>query len=107
MKGRMAIMGDADSILSFKAAGIDAFGVNAANAAATLKRLAKDYEIIFVTDNFAASLTEVIKRYDRAAYPAIIPVPSKEGGNGLGMRLLQESSERALGVDILFHKEDR
>lgn len=103
----MAIMGDADSILSFKAAGIDAYGVNAGNTAATLKKLAKSYEIIFVTDNFAASLTEIIKRYDHTAYPAIIPVPSKEGGNGLGMKLLKASSERALGVDILFNKEDK
>lgn len=107
MKGKIAIMGDADSALSFKAAGVDAFGATPESAADTLKKLARSYQVIFVTEELAAGLTELIRRYDSAPYPVVLPVPSKDGASGLGMRMLRESGERALGVDILFSREDK
>lgn len=46
MTGKMAIVGDGDSITVFKAAGLDTFAAeNDAKARAVLRRIAKDYEI--------------------------------------------------------------
>mgnify|MGYP004645607129 CR=1 FL=1 len=106
MKANLAILGDKESILCFKAAGVDAYGVTEADVNVTLRRLAKDYKVIFVTDNFAAATEETVKKYDDRTYPIIITLPSKDGSNGSGMALLKRLSEKALGVDIL-NKEDK
>lgn len=106
MKGKMAIIGDGDSVLAFKAVGIDAYGVeNAAEAEDLIKKLSKTHRIIFVTDALAKDIDEVISKYNAAAYPIILPVPSKTGGNGYGIERLKKQTERALGVDILFKDE--
>ena len=106
MKTNLAIMGDKDSILCFKAAGMDTFGVTEQTAVATLRQLAKTYKVIFVTDNFAEETAETIKKFDDQTYPIIITLPGRAGSNGSGLALLAKLSEKALGVDIL-NKEDK
>ena len=103
MKGKMAIIGNGDSILAFKAAGLDAFAVdNAENGKTLLKSIAKDYQIIFVIDKLAVEMDDVLKKYVESAYPVIIPIPSESGSIGYGIKVLKREMERALGVDILF-----
>ncbi len=104
MKGKMAIIGDGDSVLAFSAVGVDAYPVtDADNASETLKKLAKTYGIIFITDVVAKQIDETIKRYLTSAYPIILSVPSKSGSNGYGIEGLKRAMEKALGVDILFN----
>lgn len=103
MKGKMAIIGDGDSVYAFKAVGIDAFSAEDADSARELvKKLSKTYQIIFITDVLAKEIDDVVSRYRAAAYPIILPVPSKAGSNGYGTEMLRRQTERALGVDILF-----
>ena len=107
MKGKMAIIGDGDSVLAFSAVGIDAFSVtNIEDADEILKKLAKEYRIIFITDIIAKQIDETIKKYLTSPYPIILSVPSKDGSNGYGMDGLKKAMEKALGVDILFNKEE-
>jgi V/A-type H+-transporting ATPase subunit F len=106
MKTNLALMGDSESIMCFKAAGVDTFGVTAIDAADTLRKLAKSYKVIFITDTFAQLTEDIIKKFDDETYPIIISLPSKDGNNGSGSRLLKRLSEKALGVDIL-SKEDK
>ena len=106
MKTNLAIMGDKESVLCFKAAGVDTFGVTKDNAVSTLRGLAKNYKVIFVTDNFAEETAELIKKFDDQPYPIVITLPGRAGSNGSGMALLAKLSEKALGVDIL-NKEDK
>lgn len=106
MKTNLAIMGDKESILCFKAAGVDTYGVTKEDAAPTLRMLAKTYKVVFVTDNFAEDTAETIKKFDDQTYPIIITLPSRAGSNGSGLALLATLSEKALGVDIL-NKEDK
>ena len=48
MTGKMAIVGDGDSIMVFKAAGVATFPAeNEKKARDTLRRIAKEYQIIF------------------------------------------------------------
>ncbi len=107
MTGKMAIIGDGDSVMCFTAGGIDSYSViHPEKAKDLIKSIAKKYQIIFITDVIAKEIDEFIKRYDSVPYPIILSVPSKAGSNGYGMNLLKKSMEKALGVDILFNKED-
>lgn len=107
MKGKMAIIGDGDSVLAFSAVGVDAFPVSDSEQAKNiLKRLAKEYRIIFITDVIAKAIDDVVKKYLTSPYPIILSVPSKDGSNGYGMDSLKHAMEKALGVDILFNNED-
>ena len=104
MKGKMAMIGDGDSVLVFKAVGIDAYAVSGAEEArGLLASLADTHEMIFVTDTLARDMSDVISRYNSSAYPIIIPVPSENGSNGHGYEILRKQTEKALGVDILFN----
>ena len=66
-----------------------------------IRRIAKDYKIIFLTEEFARPLADFLKRFDEAPYPVILSVPSKNGSTGYGAEMLKEATERALGVNIL------
>jgi len=108
MQGKMAVIGDYDSILAFKAGGLDVFGVdNAKDAKDTIKKIAKDYQIILLTDNYAKENAEYLKRFLEEPYPIILTIPSKDGDSGYAMDMIKEEMERALGVDILFRKNER
>lgn len=106
MKGKMAIIGDGDSVLAFSAVGIDAYPVSSnEEASETLKKLAKKYGIIFITDVIAKQIDDTVKRYQTSAYPIVLSVPSKSGSNGYGMENIKKAMEKALGVDILFNEQ--
>ena len=103
MTGKMAIVGDGDSITVFKAAGLDTFAAeNEAKARSVLRHIAKDYAVIFITEELARPLADFLKRFDEEPYPAVLSIPSKDGSTGYGTELLKSAMERALGVDILF-----
>ena len=107
MKGKMAIIGSDDSVFAFKAVGVDAYSAfSPESAESLLKKIAKEYQIIFITDVLAKGMDEIIKRYLNSAYPVIISVPSKNGSNGYGMESIKSTMEKALGVDILFNQDN-
>lgn len=104
MKGKMAIVGDGDSITVFKAAGVATFPAeNEVKAREILRRIAKDYQIIFLTEELSRPLAEFLKRFDEEPYPVVLSIPSKAGSTGYGTEFLKSAMERALGVDILFN----
>ncbi len=100
---RIAVMGDKDSVLGFKALGLDVYPVDTLDDARhTLHRIAReDYAIIYVTEQLAAQMEAEINRYKDALTPAIILIPGKEGTLGLGMANIKKAVERAVGADIL------
>ena len=91
MEGKIAIVGDGDSIMVFRAAGVATFP-------AEDEKKARD-----VLRRIARPLGEFLKRFDEEPYPVVLSVPSKNGSTGYGTELLKSAMERALGVDILFH----
>lgn len=101
MKGKTAIIGDGESILVFKAVGVEPFPVkSAAEAEAKLAEISKSYKIIFITDDFAAEIDEKIRKYTAQSYPIIVSIPSKAGSNGYGEKTLTDAMEKALGINI-------
>lgn len=78
---------------------------NEKKARETLRKIAKEYQIIFLTEELARPLSEFLKRFDEEPYPVILSIPSATGSSGYGMEILKSAMERALGVDILFNRE--
>lgn len=101
---KIAVIGDKDSILAFKAIGVDCYPAkNYFEAQDTLKMLAREYAVIFITEDIAVNIQDVLKRYKTRPFPAVIPIPSAQGSTGFGMKGLSKDVEKAIGVDILFN----
>ncbi len=100
---KIAVLGDADSVLGFKALGLDVFPVDSVgDAKSTLHRLAKEsYAIVYLTEQLAVHMDEDLARYKDELTPAVILIPGKEGSLGIGMANVKKSVERAVGADIL------
>ncbi len=100
---RIAAVGDWQSVMGFRALGLDTYPVNTADEAReVIHRLAKeDCAVIYLTEQLAAGLGDVLRRYKDELRPAIILIPGREGSLGIGKATLQSSIERAVGADIL------
>lgn len=100
---KIGVVGDKDSILAFKALGIDVYPViGAEESRKTVDRMARDeYGIIFVTEQVAAEIPETIERYDKEMLPAVILIPSNQGSLNIGMNRISDNVEKAVGTNIL------
>ena len=101
-KSSIAALGDADTVFAFKSVGADAYAVDSVEAAREkLRILARNYDIIVITEQLAEKIPDLIARYKTRAFPAVIPVPSSSGSTGYGKRSIKEDVEKAIGTDIL------
>ena len=100
---KIAVLGDKDSVLGFRALGLDVFAADTPEKARPiLHRLAKEgYAIIYLTEQLASGLGAEMARYKDELTPAIILIPGKEGSLGIGMADIKTAVERAVGADIL------
>ena len=101
---KIGVIGDRESVLGFKAVGLEVFPCDQADEAKkVLKKIAKeDYAIIYVTEKLFQHLGEEVDSYIDSKLPAIIPIPGKDGNMGIGMSNVKKAVERAVGADILF-----
>ena len=100
---RVAVIGDKDSVLMFKALGVDVYtAVDGEDAKKLVKKLAQEnFGIIFITEDFAAKIQDTIDKYREEMAPAIILIPSNKEDLGLGMADINKSVEKAVGANIL------
>lgn len=100
---KIGVVGDKDSILAFKALGIDVFPVLDSDEARKIvdTLAAKKYGVIFITEQVAKDLDETIERYNRELLPAIILIPNNQGTLNIGMQRINDNVEKAVGVNIL------
>jgi len=100
---KIAVIGDWDSVMGFSALGLDTYPVTTAiEAKDVIRNLAENNcAVIYLTENYAAQLREVIDKYKDELVPAIIVIPGKDGSLGIGKADIQRSIERAVGSDIL------
>jgi len=105
-KYNLAIIGSPDSVLGWKALGLETFGVmNKEEILQTLEEIEKgDYAIVFITENWYEQIPEEIKKLQQQPLPAVISVPSQHGSTGAGLINLRKIVEQAVGSDILFNK---
>ena len=99
---KIAAVGDYASVLLFNALGITAVGADTPqDAEREITRLvAEGYAVIFVTEKTAAGVPEIIKKYRSQTFPALIPIPDKDGSDGSGLRAIRDNVEKAVGKNI-------
>ena len=86
-KYRIAVLGDKDSVLGFKALGLDVFPAETVEEAKqTLHQPAKEnYAVIYLTEQYATCLTADGARYQDGLTPAITLIAGKTGSLGISM----------------------
>lgn len=101
----IAVIGDRQSVIGFKALGLDVHPVEREDhAIEVFKNLARDEQtaIIYLTERLHAALATEIEKYKESMKPAVILIPDKNGSLGLGQTALQKAVEQAVGgADIL------
>ncbi len=104
---KVAAVGKQDSVLAFKAIGIDTFAVDEPmEARKRIDTLAKDgYGLIFLTEQVASNILDTVERYKKELLPVIILVPGVEGSLGMGMDAINANVEKAVGSNILDNNE--
>lgn len=103
MYKKIGVVGDKDSVLAFKALGVEvAPVVDADEARKAIDKMAmNDYAVIFVTEQVAATIEETIERYNKQLLPAVILIPSNQGTLNIGSKRISDSVEKAVGMNIL------
>ncbi len=103
---KIAVIGGADTVIGFKALGLEVFAASTQEEAReAMRRVTREsedqYAIIYVEENLAGYLEHEIARYKDVPSPAIILIPGREGPLGLGQSALKAAVEKAVGTDIL------
>ena len=102
---KIGVIGDRDSILCFRALGIDVYPVSVSDAEENRKlvdKLAREgYGLIFITEQTARFIEETISRYDQSTDLAIILIPSNAGSLGIALDRVRKNVEKAVGINIL------
>lgn len=104
---KIALIGDRDSLIGFQLLGVSIFKiVHKEEAEKTLYNLIKeDYKIIFVTEEIASQILNVIEELQKKPLISITIIPSIVKKENLGINLLRRNVEKAIGTDIIFKKE--
>ena len=103
---KIAVIGGRDTVMGFKALGLDTFpAADSAEAGRILRKLTREseeeYAIIYLEETLAQELSAEIAKFKDSPTPAIILIPGREGSIGLGQTALKEAVERAVGTNIL------
>ena len=112
MKYRIAIVGPEDTVVGFKALGVEPHPVSDVNSLlSTVEKLCDDtleerYAIVLITEDYFLKAKEELFELSRRPLPAILSIPSHEGSKGLGREKIQRIVEQAVGSDILGNRSE-
>ena len=102
---RIAVIGDRESVMGFRALGLDVFPAEADTVKDIFRKVVKAeapaYAIIYLTEELSVSIQAEIAAQKDELTPAVILIPSRNGSLGLGMQALDSAVERAIGSNIL------
>lgn len=100
---KIAVVGAKDVALALGALGIQARPVSGKEetARAVFELAQAGCAVIFITEDEAALIPEMLSRYRKQRLPAIIPIPGAAGSNGLGMEGVRQNAEKAAGGQLL------
>ena len=104
----VAVIGDRDSILCFRAVGVEVFPTaEPAEAGKIFDRLVREeYAVIFITEPLAVELEEQIQEVAYRPLPSVVLIPNSKGTLGHGSRHIREVVKKAVGADILAQGEE-
>ncbi|MEA4871326.1 MAG: V-type ATP synthase subunit F [Synergistaceae bacterium] len=100
----MAAVGSYDSILPFKAIGLDVVEItdeNRDSIGEIMNRFAiKGYAALFVEEALFSKYQQAVDEVNESTDMCIIPVPDQSGSMGVGLSSIRRNVERAVGMDI-------
>ena len=100
----MAAVGRYDSILPFKAIGLDVVEITEENRDSIgeiMNRFAiKGYAALFVEEALFSKYQQAVDEVNESTDMCIIPVPNQSGSMGVGLSSIRRNVERAVGMDI-------
>lgn len=109
MPNKIAVIGDKDAVLAFKAVGVEVYDATTAEQAQSLlKKLCQgQYAVVLIAENLAEQIQETLSRIKTQPYPAVVPIPTTATSSGFGLQGIKSDVEKAIGVDIIFNKEEK
>ena len=104
---KVAVVGDRDSILGFKALGVTTYPVTSnEEAIRALQGIAREnIAVVCITEAVAEQIQPQVAALQKKMLPAVVFIPNNKGSLGLGMAQIKKNAEKAIGADILFGKE--
>lgn len=106
-RGRVAVVGRGEVVTPFRAVGLDVFPVETeCDPIALVENLIRTgYQLIFFTDDLAASLQPLIEKFHNTALPCLVALPFT--GSDAGEERLRSAVRRACGSDLLTVNTER
>ncbi|MCK4807651.1 MAG: V-type ATP synthase subunit F [Candidatus Aegiribacteria sp.] len=106
-EGKIAFIGDADSVLGFRALGVETVvPMNMDSAREQFARLVKEKtSIIMITENMMDHLQEQIDETVHMAIPSVVVLPGITGTQKRGEDTIRELIIRAVGVDLMSEEQ--
>ncbi len=108
----IAVIGDRDSVLAFKALGVKTFFWDDDTATdiegwkkALDQVINKDFKIVFITEDFHKKCRERIEDLYYRVFPVIIAIPNNKGTKKYGFEIVRRLVARAIGTDIFAENE--
>jgi len=96
---KVAVFGDREIVLPFKALGLDIYPYEGGKPEDTLNELIqKGYIIIFVTEDIINKIKDQKILY--LVNVNIVIIPGHGRGEGIGMKKIREIVKKAVGVDL-------
>ena len=102
---KIAVIGSPDTVMGFKALGLEACPTanaeEARSACLSLTAEGEDTAIIYLEEALSIPLKAEIDKFKDSPTPAVILIPGRDGSIGLGLSALNAAVERAVGTNIL------
>ncbi len=100
----MAAVGSYDSILPFKAIGLDVVEITDENKDSLGQIMngfaLKGYAALFIEEALFSEYQKAVDEVNESTDMCIIPVPNQSGSMGVGLSSIRRNVERAVGMDI-------
>ena len=100
-KNKIAVVGSKDTVLIFKALGMDVFYTDDADVKTVLKDITTNafdtYPIIMITEREYIRAADFIATFDNNPYPVIMPIPDGISSIELGNEIITQNHKRATG----------
>ena len=103
MKYKIGVIGKQDAVLPFRMMGLETFSPKGEEALRNLilKLVRENFGVLYITEDYARQIPDVISHYDKELVPAFIPIPSLQVHTGLGKQRINKMGEKAVGQNIL------
>lgn len=99
---KIAVIGDATSVLGFKPLGIDAYRVVDPGDVVELwpTVISLDYAVIMMTETVFEAARDLVEDLESRVTPAILAIPSTKGSSGVGKEYITALMEKAVGTSM-------